>query len=812
MRHAAVHGLVALEAPAVERLELETTPRAETVASFVLTRAAERAWESLNRHLAEPAGALFWIGGPPGCGKTHFLNYVIALSSRAGALEADASRRVVCGFEVAGKARTPDLEAYVLNVLGGQLGEQQQTLALWREMRGAAALNVALEQTRRMGIRALTLAIDFAAADANSITGYFATLAEVAASSRHLKFTVIAAGRGKAPEPAVPVEVGPADATEEIVIMVRRARRIAEGAEHLVDEFYRGIDTGGLDALSIFPFHPVAARALRVLAYPPGTISTMARLAREAVAAALDDGVLAGGQLIYPSDLMASLIIARRLEARLGEGGRAAFRIATGALGHFHSNERELARQIIATLVIDHICGGGALDPTVLEGRVPMLASADEAWTSPLVTELLRKLAAATGGVIRFESDGARFDPAAAGTPEVAAFNAALGIIRRFDPPLTAPRDLPEMEMKLLRLADAMALAVESASRTREVLTGVLAGAHLQLPPEHERTIADYIALAEGGPAALLKRGGDPAERERAAAVISAYEGLAAAAAVAPRMRAMREYLETSGLRVSYDEDLARDSRMVALETECQLLAAELAPRLLAGAPRNLDALEARFQKFKWTYVQLYRAAHAQWRAEMERLALMADDARRHLDALRRLNVITLLGPPAGEELAPRVAELARQVVRCDFDGPLQPEVAPRCTHCSYLLGTPSPRAGLEDVLERLRRALHVKLAALSQSAIARIIRQHDRAHRLEGFLKITQAAQTDALVRVLDERLARYLAQLLDESLAGASEEPAQERLVKPLDRQRLTSSGPRSALRNSDRTRKVPPRGDRS
>ena len=61
------------------------------------------------------------------------------------------------------------------------------------------------------------------------------------------------------------------------------------------------------------------------------------------------------------------------------------------------------------------------------------------------------------------------------------------------------------------------------------------------------------------------------------------------------------------------------------------------------------------------------------------------------------------------------------------------------------------------------------KLAALSKSAIARIIREHDHARRLEGFLKITQAAQSDALVRVLDDDLARYLARLLEENVTGA-------------------------------------------
>ncbi len=65
-----------------ERLKLETAPRVDTVASFVFTRAAERSWEVLNQHLAANEGAVFWIGGPAGCGKTHFLDYVIALESR----------------------------------------------------------------------------------------------------------------------------------------------------------------------------------------------------------------------------------------------------------------------------------------------------------------------------------------------------------------------------------------------------------------------------------------------------------------------------------------------------------------------------------------------------------------------------------------------------------------------------------------------------------------------------------------------------------------------------------------------------------
>jgi hypothetical protein len=95
--------------------------------------------------------------------------------------------------------------------------------------------------------------------------------------------------------------------------------------------------------------------------------------------------------------------------------------------------------------------------------------------------------------------------------------------------------------------------------------------------------------------------------------------------------------------------------------------------------------------------------------------------------------------------------------------------------------GAESPRDEIRDVRERLRRALNVKLAALSQTVIAALIREHDVGHRLEGVLKIIQASQTDALVRVLDERLARYLAQLLDDNSGKvASAQPNPVTLVE--------------------------------
>ncbi len=116
-------------------------------------------------------------------------------------------------------------------------------------------------------------------------------------------------------------------------------------------------------------------------------------------------------------------------------------------------------------------------------------------------------------------------------------------------------------------------------------------------------------------------------------------------------------------------------------------------------------------------------------------------------------------------------------------------DLVPRCPRCGFVLGAALPASELSEVFEEMRRALKTKLSALSHDAISRLIRQHDRGHRLDGFLKIIQAAHTDALVLVLDDNLARYLGRLLDEARDEAP------RAIEPFARSR------RAALRSGKR-----------
>src|SRR5271155_437458 len=423
-----------LEPPAPERLELETSPRVATVASYVFTRAAERSWQVLNQHLEEPHGSVFWIGGPAGCGKTHFLDYVIALQRRAGALDAQNMRRLVCGLELAGRVRAAELELYLLSVLAEQIGGDPRSSGdLFRQMRGPAALNVGLETARRTGIKSITVAIDFGIAECEAAE-FFAMLAQVAASFQQVKFTVIAAGRAMAPQATRPLAVAPADANEETIVAVRRARRLVEDADAGVA--YAGIDTAGMPPDAIFPFHPIALSALRAIAAQPRpdggapdgvAIVSLSHLAREVLASpAVTNG--SRPRLIYPPALTMNAAVLNLVKALLAEAGRAAWKIARDRIADLDTNDKDLAREIIDALIIEKVCG--RIEPLAIEdlkSRVPTVAhngSADAA-TTPAMRELLRQLELSTGGVIRFETDAARFDPEAAGAPELAAFRSA---------------------------------------------------------------------------------------------------------------------------------------------------------------------------------------------------------------------------------------------------------------------------------------------------------------------------------------------------------------------------------------------------
>ena len=779
----AIRELIELGPEVADRMALASVPDSASVGYYVLTRGAQRAWAAINAQLGSSHGALFWIAGPAGSGKTHFLNYVHVLANRAGSLSSEPKRNLAFALEIGGQVKPTNLDRHLLEMIARELvGDRHGAAPLWRQMRGGEAVGVALDQARRQGVKSITAAIDFGVADHEPAVPHLRMLAEFAHNLKQPKVVVNVAGRNESPEFASRFTVTP-EPDEEMPVAIGRARGLADAAIRVIDDSYRGIDTGMYDGRAIFPFHPVAADTLRDLASTGGPVGPRARLVRDALAPWCE--TKANHRLVFPADLMQSDAVRQTVEARLGEAGKATLKISHAALAAADERRREAAQEIVHTLTLRLLTGDSPwLELEELRQRIPAFAEEHGSGGLQTLADLLGWIAPRTHGVIVFDprAQKACFNPRAAGAPEVAAFNAALPLIKRFDSTLTAAQEMPELKAKLKRLGDAMASALEGAFRNRETLDAAMREAGREFTDEQGKNIAEFVALAEAGPQALVERGAHEDGRKAAMQTAAAYESLAELAAAVPRLRSMREYLQATALQLRYEDDPTRDRRLAALETECQVVGALINPAALAGAPRNLDALEASFQKFKWTYVQFYRFAHEQWRLEMERLGSAAEDAHRHIDALRRLNSISALGSPEGDDLAQQMAAMDKRMVRCDLDSPLAPEVTPRCPRCGFALGTVSPREELSDLFEQAKRALRSKLVSLSQSTIARLIQQHDQNHRLEGFLKITQAAQTDALIRVLDDKLARYLAQLLDDNLAAPAREARSGSVVQTL------------------------------
>src|SRR5260370_6942950 len=98
----------------VDRMALANAPDRLTVACYWMTRGAQRAWQAINHQLEDPHGALFWIGGPAAAGKTHFLNYVIALGLRAGPLTAQPPPQLTTPADISPPAGTHALHHRLL--------------------------------------------------------------------------------------------------------------------------------------------------------------------------------------------------------------------------------------------------------------------------------------------------------------------------------------------------------------------------------------------------------------------------------------------------------------------------------------------------------------------------------------------------------------------------------------------------------------------------------------------------------------------------------------------------------------------------
>jgi hypothetical protein len=742
-------------------MALVSEPAVAIVACYTMTRGAERAWSAINSQLNQPRGELFWIGGPAGTGKTHFLNYAVALSNRAAASDT-ASGRYLTVIADAERPGAVELDRQILEQLALQLAGDSRGSSLWRRVDGAEGLTIAFDYARRQGVKGVMAAIDSGERETEEIHAQLETLAAIAREFRQLRLIVLAAGRADAYEGASSFLVAP-DEDEELAVICGRARHVNESAWPRVTALYRNLDLGRWEPRQIYPLHPAAAKGLSRLISGGGRIASGAATLREALE--LWDTAKPHDRLLMPAELMRSSAAQRELEHHLGDAKLIDFAAARRAAAGLPETMQAAARALVDTLALHYLSETAGVALADLLGQLPPYAMI----TVGEAERLAADLDARSHGIIRWEASRLYFNPEGSGTSEIMAFNQSLSLARRFDSSLTAATETGELKLKAQRLEEALAGALQRSQQNRDLLATALKEGNEGLSGQQQRTFDAYGELAESGADVLIGIAADAARSGEAFKVVADYEALAAVALAAPRLRAMREYLEGTGLVFGFDGDSKADRAVAGLDTECQLLKAAVAPAALISGARNFDALEARFHQFKWNYCQAYREAHAAWCQETKQLSGLAGEARSHLEALLRLNRIAALGEPIGQDLSSRMEVAGGKIQACDPDAPMVLEVQPRCQQCDFVIGAITPRAELQELLELTRRGLNAKLARLSQSAIARLIEENNHNGKLEGFLKITQAAQTDALVRVLDDKLAAYLTELLNEKYAGS-------------------------------------------
>jgi hypothetical protein len=739
--------LYRIDEPIAERMALEAAPRERVVHSYSLTRAAQRTLSLITSRLDSGSGDCFWLADPPGAGKTHFLNYFFALRRQLAAAN-DSGRELVLSLDCSQSGSAQRLENDLLAAMAKELGGGERRGApLWRRLGADAGIEIALAEARRTGVRAVTIAIDFGS---NDIPEFAANLVQIARGSRNPTLTIIAAGKGDSPPDAVSAEIGPADFAEQLVIAIRRVRQLQPRWASMA-RLYQGVAIEPFAAAEIFPFHPQTLHAIAAL-IAPVTVAGLARLARDVLSVHKDQG-----SLLYPCELLEAPQARGIIDERLGANGREAMRLAEEAVQSVPRHTRQLAAQIVRTLALAYLCARPpALEMDELARRLP--PHEDRTIAAEALRELLRDLASHASGAIATSPVGAAFVPAQRASADIERFNDALTLLRLFDSALEPVRDEPELSAAIAQLDHSLSNLAEDVNEVADTLEGFARACGTQIEAD-VRSIVEALVQLVGGGARRLVEAVTQHDQAKIRSTLGAYRELAAAAAFVPSLFAMKEYLERSRLDPE-NVDFRQLPEIGNLAAERRLLEAELGPQ--APYSKARDSLQARFEKFKWSYIEQYRDAHQRWRAQMETASGLALDLGRSLDALLRLDTISALGPPSGAQFITAVKQAGERIKVCGLDGPFNAHAVPICPECGYILGTVAPRPDLARLMDKIRRALNAKLTMLSRGAIARLIKKYDHAHRLDGFLKITQAAQTEALIGVLDDQLTSYIARLL--------------------------------------------------
>jgi hypothetical protein len=313
------------------------------------------------------------------------------------------------------------------------------------------------------------------------------------------------------------------------------------------------------------------------------------------------------------------------------------------------------------------------------------------------------------------------------------------------------PGEIKYQEGLLLAKIEELERSLEQITGTLELMT-----AGLGTPPDKE-VLATLERLSRLGGCKSYQHFYQTVRQEyRAPSAlaedISLHRRLCQLSEIAPEVLKVKAYLDGVVLRES-DGELVMD-RLSLLE--------QLTLDNLLVAPHLWPSIEALVDWFKPRYGTIYQSFHSNYNQELASLHSSLLAVKVKLEALRRLNSITELGPPLAEELCHEYEPLLAKAKPCPATkAPIEDQ--PLCPYCGLTLAATPPRE-IEQFLDHLHQALSEQHRRLSAEVIRQILSQC-KEQRVDQFIKVIQSSDLSSLANVLDDELAAFLRQLLAEA-----------------------------------------------
>jgi hypothetical protein len=209
---------------------------------------------------------------------------------------------------------------------------------------------------------------------------------------------------------------------------------------------------------------------------------------------------------------------------------------------------------------------------------------------------------------------------------------------------------------------------------------------------------------------------------------------------------------------------------------EKQIAFAQLVPQ-----PHLFSSPAATFAQFRSRYRIAYLLHHDRYWQETLTIYARLLEIAPQVEALRRLNTLTELGPPLAEGAAAAFSQLLDESAGCPLTDRLEEELDDNavCPSCGLSMDQEPPRQSFAEVLDRLQRGLRRQMARLSSTAVQQVLARSGDA-RVEQFLKVVQASQLVSLPELLDDSLLGFLRRFLVEARIQAVLQPIINRLEK--------------------------------